>query len=51
MGKTYLLDTNVVIDFMGNKLPDKAKKFISQILDEEINLSGIKSVPHAAPLL
>ncbi len=28
MGEEYLIDTNVVIDHLGNKLPEKGKKFI-----------------------
>ena len=31
MGKRYLIDTNVVIDFLGGKLPTKAKKFLLNI--------------------
>jgi len=44
MGKRYLLDTNTVLDYMGNKLPGKAKNLIAQIIDEEINLSVINKI-------
>ena len=44
MGKRYLLDTNIVIDFLGNKLPTKAKKHLSGIVDSEINLSVINKI-------
>ncbi len=44
MGKRYLLDSNSVLDFMGNKLTGKAKKLIAQIIDEEINLSVINKI-------
>jgi predicted nucleic acid-binding protein len=44
MGKRYLLDTNTVLDYMGNKLPGKAKKMIAQIIDEEIYLSVINKI-------
>lgn len=44
MGKRYLLDTNTVLDYMGNKLPDKAKSALAQIIDEEINLSVINKI-------
>ena len=44
MGKRYLLDTNTVMDFMGNKLTSKAKILIAQIIDEEINLSVINKI-------
>lgn len=29
MEQTYLIDTNVIIDNFGNKLPDKAKVFLN----------------------
>jgi len=44
MGKKFLIDTNTVLDYMGNKLSGKAKKFVSQIIDEEINLSVINKI-------
>lgn len=44
MGKRYLLDTNTVLDYMGNKLPGNAKTTISQIIDNEINLSVINKI-------
>lgn len=44
MGKRYLLDTNTVLDYMGNKLPDKSKNLIAQVIDEEINLSVINKI-------
>jgi predicted nucleic acid-binding protein len=44
MGKRYLLDTNTVLDYMGNKLPVKAKNLIAQVIDEEINLSVINKI-------
>lgn len=44
MGKRYLLDTNTVLDYMGNKLPSKAKTALAQIIDDEINLSVINKI-------
>lgn len=44
MGKRYLLDTNAVLDYMGNKLPGNAKKLISKTIDKEINLSIINKI-------
>ncbi len=38
MGKRYLLDTNAILDYMGNKLPFNAKNNLAQIIDEEINI-------------
>ena len=44
MGKRYLLDTNTVLDYMGSKLPGKAKTALAQIIDDEINLSVINKI-------
>lgn len=44
MGTRYLIDTNVVLDFMGNKLPEKGKIQIARIIDEEINFSVINNI-------
>ena len=44
MGKKYLLDTNVVLDFMGRKLPEKSKKFVAEVVDNQINISAINKI-------
>lgn len=44
MGKRYLLDINMVLDYMGNKLPGKVKNLIAKVIDEEINLSVINKI-------
>jgi len=44
VGQRYLLDTNTVIDFMGNKLQAHAKASLSNIIDTEINLSIINKI-------
>lgn len=44
MGTGYLIDTNVVLDFMGDKLPNDARIAIAQIIDNEINLSVINKI-------
>ena len=44
MGKRYLLDTNTVLDYMGNKLPHSAIRFLARIIDNEINLSAINKI-------
>lgn len=31
MEQSYLIDTNVIIDNFGNKLPDKAKRFLDSL--------------------
>ena len=44
MGKKYLLDTNVILDFMGKKLSAKSQFFLSEIIDNEINISVINKI-------
>ena len=44
MGQKYLLDTNVILDFMGEKLPEKSMFFLSKIIDEQINISAINKI-------
>ncbi|MDR0836279.1 MAG: type II toxin-antitoxin system VapC family toxin [Tannerella sp.] len=44
MGTRYLLDTNVILDFMGDNFPAKAKRIISTMIDAEINLSVINKI-------
>ena len=44
MGTRYLLDTNAVLDFMGKKLPAKSQFILSEIVDNEINISAINKI-------
>ncbi len=44
MGKHCLLDTNVVIDYLGNRLPDRSKTLLANITDDEINISVINKL-------
>ena len=44
MGQKYLLDTNVILDFMGKKLPKKSEIFLSEIIDDHINISAINKI-------
>jgi len=44
MGQKYLLDTNVVLDFMGRKLPENSKVFLAKIIDDQINISAINKM-------
>ena len=38
------MDTNSVLDYMGNKLPENARMIIAKIIDSEINLSVINKM-------
>ncbi len=44
MGKKYLIDTNVVLDFMGDKMPYKAQQFISKVIDDLPRISVINKI-------
>jgi len=44
MGQEYLIDTNVILDFMGRKLPANSEYFISGIIDDRINISAINKI-------
>jgi predicted nucleic acid-binding protein len=44
MGKRYLLDSNTVIDYIGGLYSGKAKQWLDQLIDEEINVSVITKI-------
>ena len=44
MGKRYLIDTNILIGYAGNLLPENAYSFISSIIDKEFNISVINKI-------
>lgn len=44
MGKRYLLDTNIVIYYLGGTLPDRAHQFLKEILTEKISISVISKI-------
>jgi predicted nucleic acid-binding protein len=44
MGIRYLLDTNVVLDFMAKNLPKNSQNTIAKIIDNEINISLITKI-------
>lgn len=44
MGQRYLLDTNVVLDFIGGKFPQKTRKIMFDIIDDDINISVINKI-------
>jgi predicted nucleic acid-binding protein len=44
VGQRYLLDTNVIIDYTANLLPENGKQMISSIIDEEFNISIINKI-------
>jgi predicted nucleic acid-binding protein len=44
MGGAYLIDTNVIVEFAGNLLPEKACSFVSKVVDERFNISVINKI-------
>jgi len=44
MGKEYLIDTNALIEYIGDLLPKKAHSFISGIIDEQFIISVINKI-------
>lgn len=50
MGKRYLLDTNIAIFYIDNKLPDTVAEFIDGILKVECNISVISKMELRLPL-
>lgn len=44
MGKRYLIDTNVIIDFSANQIPRKGKIFVAKYLDSRPIISIITKI-------
>ncbi|MDR3328633.1 MAG: type II toxin-antitoxin system VapC family toxin [Prevotellaceae bacterium] len=44
MGQKYLIDTNVAIDYLANKLPSAAMSFMSDVVDTTPNVSVISQI-------
>lgn len=44
MGKRYLLDTNIIIYYLGGVLPEPARQFTDNVLMHQANLSVISRI-------
>lgn len=44
MGKEYLIDTNVLIEYTGDLLPEKSYSFVSSIIDQQFTISVINKI-------
>ena len=44
MGQNYLIDTNVLIEFIGNTLPENGHSFILDIIDSDFNISIVNKI-------
>jgi predicted nucleic acid-binding protein len=54
MGQAYLIDSNVIIDYMSGRIPPKGSDFVEQIFEQqflisaivEIEVLGFSDLPH-----
>lgn len=44
MGKRYLIDSNILIEFAGNLLPEISHSLLSGIIDDDFNISFINKI-------
>ena len=44
MGQRYILDTNTVIDYVGDKLPQDSALAMDKVVDDELNISIIVKI-------
>jgi predicted nucleic acid-binding protein len=44
VGTRYILDTNVILDFMGKNFSENIQNTVAKIIDEEINISLITKI-------
>ncbi len=44
MDKEYLIDTNILIEYTGNLLPEGANFFISEVIDKQFTISIINKI-------
>jgi predicted nucleic acid-binding protein len=44
MGKEYQIDSNIIIDYLDNKIPSKAMEMVSEIVDANPNISVITKI-------
>lgn len=44
MGKSYLIDTNTLLEYVGGLLPVKAQSFVEAVLNDKFNVSIINRI-------
>ena len=44
MGERYLLDSNTIIDYIGELIPEKAAIVLDRFFDEELHVSVISRI-------
>ncbi len=44
MGKSYLIDTNTLLEYVADSLPGKAHVFVNDVISEVFNISVINRI-------
>ena len=44
MGKEYQIDSNIIIDYLDNKIPAKGMELVNEIVDATPNISVITKI-------
>ena len=44
MGQRYILDTNTIVDYVGDKLPQDSALAMDKVVDDELNISIIVKI-------
>jgi predicted nucleic acid-binding protein len=44
MGQRFLIDTNVIIDYTANLIPDKGTSFVENIFNSDFNISVVVKI-------
>lgn len=44
MGKKYLIDTNILLEYVAGSLPDDAHTFVEEVINQEFNISVINRI-------
>jgi predicted nucleic acid-binding protein len=44
VGKRCLIDSNILLEYIGNLLPENASGFINEVLSEDFNISVINAI-------
>ena len=44
MGQRYILDTNTIIDYVGNKIPQDSALIMDKLVNDELNISIIVKI-------
>jgi hypothetical protein len=51
MGKGYLIDSNVIIGYLDNKIPEQGMNFMNKVVDDVPNISVISKISSSSFLV